>query len=42
MILEKEKDFTNSSALKFKVVVCNFPIRYPMTIHIDRLIGLHS
>lgn len=42
MIPEKEKDCTNSSALKFKVVVHNFPIRSPMPIHIDGLIGLHS
>lgn len=42
MIPEKEKDSTNSSELKCKIIVHNFPIRYPMTIYIDGLIGLHS
>lgn len=40
MIPEKEKDCTNSSDLKCKVIVHNFPIRYPMTIYIDIYIDI--
>lgn len=39
---KRKKDCMNTSVLKFKVVVHDFPIRYPMTIHNDGLMGLRS
>lgn len=42
MILEKKKRLFKLFCVEIQSVVHNFPIRYPMTIHIDGLIGLYN